>query len=176
MQHPGVSHLMKKFEIRRRGNPRKPQLSRLPLNGLYESTSSRGKIRGKAHQIIERYLQFVDEARLKNDPIGAESFLQHAEHYIRISRGAVRSVVPPTITTDAVSVAKPDPSDQSRAAPQCQSTDLAKADKRDVENSTGGSEGIDALANRRAAAKERLAAVALAHGYSLDDLGLKAGS
>jgi sRNA-binding protein len=40
-------------------------------------------VRGTAHQIIERYEQMANDARLAGDPVAAENCLQHVEHYVR---------------------------------------------------------------------------------------------
>jgi hypothetical protein len=70
---------------RQNGKPRSPQQQRDPGNRAYESTSAKGKIRGTARQLVERYLQFAEEARLANDRVASEAFLQSAEHYVRLS-------------------------------------------------------------------------------------------
>ncbi len=42
------------------------------------------KIRGTAHHIGEKYLQLARDAQSAGDPVTAESYLQHAEHYFRL--------------------------------------------------------------------------------------------
>ena len=74
--------LMKPYRHRRNGVSRSPQ--RVSDNHVLESTSVKGKIRGTARQLVERYLVFAEEARLANDCVAAEAFLQSAEHYTRL--------------------------------------------------------------------------------------------
>lgn len=75
---------MKPHRHRRSGASRSPQQQRDPGNHILESTSAKGKIRGTARQLVERYFQFAEEARLANDRVAAEAFLQSAEHYTRL--------------------------------------------------------------------------------------------
>ena len=75
---------MKPHRHRRSGASRSPQHQRDPGNHIYDSTSAKGKIRGTARQLVERYFQFAEEARLANDRVAAEAFLQSAEHYTRL--------------------------------------------------------------------------------------------
>ncbi|WP_188717254.1 DUF4167 domain-containing protein, partial [Paracoccus acridae] len=58
---------MKSYIKRQHGKPRSPQQQRGLGNGVFESTSAKGKIRGTAQQLVERYRQFAEEARLAND-------------------------------------------------------------------------------------------------------------
>jgi hypothetical protein len=46
------------------------------------------KIRGTAHHIGEKYLQLARDAQSSGDPVMAESYLQHAEHYFRLIAAA----------------------------------------------------------------------------------------
>ncbi len=46
------------------------------------------KIRGTAHHIGEKYLQLARDAQVSGDPVMAESYLQHAEHYFRLIAAA----------------------------------------------------------------------------------------
>jgi hypothetical protein len=46
------------------------------------------KIRGTAHHIAEKYLQLARDAQSSGDPIAAEGYLQHAEHYFRMIAAA----------------------------------------------------------------------------------------
>jgi hypothetical protein len=46
------------------------------------------KIRGTAHHIAEKYLQLARDAQSGGDPVSAESYLQHAEHYFRLIAAA----------------------------------------------------------------------------------------
>lgn len=55
-----------------------------PLTRSYESSGPDVKIRGTAQHIGEKYLQLARDAQASGDPVMAESYLQHAEHYFRL--------------------------------------------------------------------------------------------
>src|SRR5579883_3538013 len=59
-----------------------------PLTRSYESNGPDVKIRGNAQHIAEKYLQLARDAHTSGDPVGAENYLQHAEHYFRIIAAA----------------------------------------------------------------------------------------
>jgi hypothetical protein len=59
-----------------------------PLTRVYESNGPDVKIRGTAHHIAEKYLQLARDAQSGGDPVSAESYLQHAEHYFRLIAAA----------------------------------------------------------------------------------------
>ncbi len=59
-----------------------------PLTRSYESSGPDVKIRGTAHHIGEKYLQLARDAQTSGDPVMAESYLQHAEHYFRLIAAA----------------------------------------------------------------------------------------
>ncbi|WP_245411186.1 DUF4167 domain-containing protein [Methylovirgula ligni] len=59
-----------------------------PLSRSYESNGPDVKIRGTAYHIGEKYLQLARDAQSSGDPVTAESYLQHAEHYFRIIAAA----------------------------------------------------------------------------------------
>jgi hypothetical protein len=42
------------------------------------------KIRGTANHVAEKYLQLARDAQTSGDPISAENYFQHAEHYLRL--------------------------------------------------------------------------------------------
>jgi hypothetical protein len=46
------------------------------------------KIRGTAQHVAEKYLQLARDAHSSGDPVSAESYLQHAEHYFRLIAAA----------------------------------------------------------------------------------------
>jgi hypothetical protein len=70
--------------MRGRNNRKGPN----PLTRTYESNGPDVKIRGTAQHIAEKYLQLARDAQSSGDPVVAESFLQHAEHYFRIIASA----------------------------------------------------------------------------------------
>ncbi len=66
---------------RMRGRNRK---SHNPLTRVYESNGPDVKIRGTASHVAEKYVQLARDAQTSGDPIGAENYYQHAEHYFRM--------------------------------------------------------------------------------------------
>jgi Domain of unknown function (DUF4167) len=73
----------------RRGRNRGNGKRYVPLrNQTFESNGPDGKIRGTAQQVYERYLALGRDASSSGDPIAAESFYQHGEHYYRMLHGA----------------------------------------------------------------------------------------
>jgi hypothetical protein len=67
-----------------RGRPNSNRKGPNPLTRSYESSGPDVKIRGTAHHIGEKYLQLARDAQSSGDPVTAESYLQHAEHYFRL--------------------------------------------------------------------------------------------
>src|SRR6185312_13790751 len=59
-----------------------------PLSRMYESNGPEVKIRGSASHVAEKYLQLARDAQSSGDPVGAENFYQHAEHYFRLIAAA----------------------------------------------------------------------------------------
>src|ERR1700727_1635192 len=59
-----------------------------PLTRSYESNGPDVKIRGNAHHVAEKYLQLARDAHTSSDPVAAENYLQHAEHYFRLIAAA----------------------------------------------------------------------------------------
>ncbi len=59
-----------------------------PLTRSYESNGPDVKIRGNAHHVAEKYLQLARDAHTGGDPVAAENYLQHAEHYFRLIASA----------------------------------------------------------------------------------------
>lgn len=64
---------------RGRSNRRAPNPNR-----SYESHGADVKIRGNASQVYEKYCSLARDASSSGDPIAAEGYWQHAEHYFRI--------------------------------------------------------------------------------------------
>jgi hypothetical protein len=62
-----------------------------PLTRSYESNGPDVKVRGTAQHIAEKYTQLARDAHLSGDPVSAESYLQHAEHYYRLIAAAVQA-------------------------------------------------------------------------------------
>jgi hypothetical protein len=70
---------------RMRGRNRK---SHNPLTRVYESNGPDVKIRGTANHVADKYLQLARDAQSSGDPVSAENYLQHAEHYFRLIASA----------------------------------------------------------------------------------------
>jgi Domain of unknown function (DUF4167) len=66
---------------RMRGRNRK---SHNPLTRVYESNGPDVKIRGTASHIAEKYVTLARDAQTSGDPVAAENYNQHAEHYLRL--------------------------------------------------------------------------------------------
>lgn len=66
---------------RNRNNNRKGQN---PLTRNFESSGPDIKIRGTPAHVAEKYMSLARDALSSGDPVLAENYLQHAEHYNRI--------------------------------------------------------------------------------------------
>jgi hypothetical protein len=73
---------------RMRGRPNNNRRGPNPLTRSYESNGPDVKIRGNAHHVAEKYLQLARDAHTGGDPVAAENYLQHAEHYFRLIASA----------------------------------------------------------------------------------------
>lgn len=62
--------------------------SQNPLTRVYESNGPDVKIRGTASHIAEKYIQLARDAQSSGDPVAAENYYQHAEHYFRLIAAA----------------------------------------------------------------------------------------
>jgi len=58
------------------------------LTRSYESNGPDIKVRGTASHIAEKYVQLARDAHVAGDPVAAENYLQHAEHYFRLIAAA----------------------------------------------------------------------------------------
>ena len=70
--------------MRGRNRPKGPN----PLTRSYESNGPDVKIRGTAQHIADKYAQLARDAQASGDPVAAENYFQHGEHYFRIISGA----------------------------------------------------------------------------------------
>lgn len=75
----------------RQGQHKSRQRSRGPRrqggssqNRVYESNGPDVKVRGTAQTVADKYLQLARDAVSSGDNVSAESYYQHAEHYLRI--------------------------------------------------------------------------------------------
>ena len=71
--------------MRGRNNHRK---SHNPMVRVFESNGPDVKIRGNPSHIAEKYIQLARDAQASGDPIAAENYYQHAEHYYRVIASA----------------------------------------------------------------------------------------
>ena len=51
---------------------------------VFDSNGPEVRIRGTAHQVVEKYLTLAKDAASAGDRVLSESYMQHAEHYQRI--------------------------------------------------------------------------------------------
>ena len=56
--------------------------------GSIESNGPDVKIRGTPSHIAEKYVQLARDAHTSGDPVSAENYYQHAEHYFRLIAAA----------------------------------------------------------------------------------------
>ncbi|MCZ0963071.1 DUF4167 domain-containing protein [Paracoccus benzoatiresistens] len=174
---------MKPHYNRRSGKPRSPQQQRGPGDRVFESTSAKGKLRGTAQQLVERYLQFAEEARLANDRVASEAFLQSAEHYVRVSN-PVRHVEDHSLRgrsfrkASIIQEAQSSSDETQRNEPvdamgtgQAASPELIRLDEA-RESVAAEKQTQTEAAEKRAAAAADLERIAGQHGYTLEQLGL----
>lgn len=58
------------------------------MSRVYESNGPDVKIRGNPSHIAEKYIQLARDAQSSGDPVAAENYYQHAEHYNRLIAAA----------------------------------------------------------------------------------------
>ena len=73
-----------RFRDRQTNRRREPN----PLTRSYDSRGPDVRIRGSALHVAERYLQLARDANTASNPVAAENYLQHAEHYFRLIAAA----------------------------------------------------------------------------------------
>jgi hypothetical protein len=66
------------------GGNQQHRKSQNPLTRVYESNGPDVKIRGTASHIAEKYIQLARDSQSSGDPVAAENYYQHAEHYFRL--------------------------------------------------------------------------------------------
>ena len=59
-----------------------------PMTRVFDSNGPDIKIRGTASHVAEKYVQLARDARSSGDPVAAENYYQHAEHYFRLIAAA----------------------------------------------------------------------------------------
>jgi Domain of unknown function (DUF4167) len=73
---------------RMRGRNNNHRKSHNPMARVFESNGPDVKIRGNPAHIAEKYMQLARDAQSSGDPISAENYYQHAEHYFRVIAAA----------------------------------------------------------------------------------------
>ena len=66
------------------GNNNQQRKGQNPLSRSFESNGPDVKVRGTPAHVAEKYLQLARDAQSSGDPVLAENYLQHSEHYNRI--------------------------------------------------------------------------------------------
>ena len=78
----------KRMRNRNNNNNHNNRRGQNPMTRVFESNGPDIKIRGTASHIAEKYLQLARDARSSGDPVAAENYYQHAEHYFRLIAAA----------------------------------------------------------------------------------------
>jgi len=72
-------------KLRMRGRLNNGGKRHMPMrNQTYDSNGPDIRVRGNAHQVLEKYLALARDASSQGDRIAAENYYQHAEHYFRV--------------------------------------------------------------------------------------------
>src|SRR5690242_5942033 len=74
----------KRMRNRNNNNNNNNRRGQNPMTRVFESNGPDIKIRGTASHIAEKYVQLARDARSSGDPVAAENYYQHAEHYFRL--------------------------------------------------------------------------------------------
>ena len=73
---------------RNNNNNNNHRRSQNPMTRVFDSNGPDIKIRGTASHVAEKYVQLARDARSSGDPVAAENYYQHAEHYFRLIAAA----------------------------------------------------------------------------------------
>ena len=73
----------KRMRNRNNNNNNNNRRGQNPMTRVFESNGPDIKIRGTASHVAEKYVQLARDARSSGDPVAAENYYQHAEHYYR---------------------------------------------------------------------------------------------
>ena len=105
----------KQNQQRSRGRGRgKPQN---PLTRNYESSGPDVKVRGNAQTIADKYQQLARDAQSAGDAVLEQSYLQHAEHYLRMIAASHGNQSSPQRTTNESSTREQQPAPTEAVAP-----------------------------------------------------------
>lgn len=69
---------------RRRGGGNNPRPMGQPMGGQGNASRLEVRVRGNAHQLLEKYKVMARDAHQAGDRVAAEYYLQHADHYFRV--------------------------------------------------------------------------------------------
>ena len=69
---------------RSRGRGNSGRGNRPQRNNNFDSSGPDLKVRGTAQQVVDKYQALAREAATAGDPVRAENYYQHAEHYYRV--------------------------------------------------------------------------------------------
>ena len=91
-------------------------------NRVFDSNGPDVRIRGTAHQIVEKYTALAKDASASGDRVLAESYLQYAEHYQRIINSWIEEFGEDALedtqrSATSYESAEPGPSSGARPAP-----------------------------------------------------------
>ncbi len=64
-------------------------------NHIFDSNGPEVRVRGTAHQVLEKYLSLARDASSSGDRITAEGYYQYAEHYYRVISAQQDGQTPP---------------------------------------------------------------------------------
>ena len=70
--------------MRGRNNNNNHRKNHNPMARVFESNGPDVKIRGNPAHIAEKYMQLARDSQASGDPVAAENYYQHAEHYYRV--------------------------------------------------------------------------------------------
>jgi len=78
----------KRMRGRNNNNHHHHRKNQNPMSRVFESNGPDVKIRGTPSHIAEKYVQLARDAHTSGDPVSAENYYQHAEHYFRLIAAA----------------------------------------------------------------------------------------
>lgn len=76
-----------RFNARHNNRGHRPQM--IFRNTALDSTGPCGKLHGTALQLFEKYQAAAKDAQIQNDAVLAETYLQYADHYMRLQNQAI---------------------------------------------------------------------------------------
>ncbi len=113
---------------RNRGRGRGNSRSNNPLSRNYESNGPDVKIKGSAAHIAEKYMALARDSLSAGNPVTAENYFQHAEHYNRIIQAAqAKQEEHAAAQTAKANNGKPDRNNEQRSRPPKQVGDAPAA-------------------------------------------------